>query len=100
MSRFRKKPVEVEAIRWDGANAEEIKAFVGTRDNGECRFLLPDEITGVWDHPHVYEDNHQQWIAILPGYWVIRGTRGEFYPCDPQAFADTFEPASQSGEAL
>ena len=97
--RFRKKPVEVEveAIRWTGDNAEQIKAFVGQRDNGECRFLLPGEITGAWEHPHVYEDNHRQWIAVLPGYWVVRGTRGEFYPCDPDAFAETYEEEDGAG---
>ena len=93
---FRKKPVEVQAIRWMGDNAAAIKEFVGTRDNGETRFLLPSEISGVWEHPHVFEENHAQWIAVLPGYWVIKGTRGEFYPCDPNAFADTFESAEVS----
>lgn len=97
--RFRKKPVEIEAIRWTGDNAAEVKSFVGYRDNGESRFLLPSEITGRWEHPAVWEDNHAQWIGVLPGYWVVRGTQGEFYPCDPDAFAATYEPiVNEAGE--
>jgi hypothetical protein len=98
VQKFRKKPVEIEAIRWTGDNASDIKAFVGYKDNGECRFLLPDEITGVWHHPCVWEDNHAQWIAVLPDYWVIKGTQGEFYPCDPEAFAATYEAAVPRGD--
>ena len=89
---FRKKPVEIQAVQWRGDNADEIKAFVGEReDNGECRFLLPGDIFGVWHEPHIWEDNHKQWIAVLPNYWVIRGTQGEFYPCDPDAFESSYE---------
>ena len=30
-------------------------------------------------------------MHAVPDDWVIRGTRGEFYPCKPGPFADTFE---------
>lgn len=35
--RYRKKPMEVEAVRWDGMNQEQIEAFIG---DGAVRFLV------------------------------------------------------------
>lgn len=92
VQQFRKRPVVIEAVRWNGDNVEEIKAFAGVRDNGESRFLLPDEITGVWEHPHVYDELHDTWVTVYPGQWVIRGVQGEFYPCAQDVFAETYEP--------
>lgn len=89
-TRFRKKPVEVQAIQWTGDNAAEIKAFVGVRENGECRFLQPHEITGVWDNPHVFDELHATWVPVLPENWIIRGVQGEFYPCDADVFAASY----------
>ncbi|MGW4406535.1 hypothetical protein ACWEJ6_21075 [Nonomuraea sp. NPDC004702] len=95
MPRFRKKPVEITAVQWTGENAQEIKTFVGVRDNGESRFLTPDEITGVWEHAHVYDELHDTWVTVYPGQWVIKGVKGEFYPCAEDVFAETYEPVSR-----
>jgi hypothetical protein len=100
MPRFRKKPVEVEAVQWTGDNADEIKAFVGVRDNGECRFLTPDEITGAWTEAHVYDELHDTWVTVYTGQWVIKGVKGEFYPCAEDVFAETYEPVEARGESL
>lgn len=91
---FRKKPITVEAVQWTGDNVDEIKAFVGFRDNGESRFLLPEEITGVWEHPHVYDELHTTWVTVYPGQWVIKGVKGEFYPIAPDVLAETYEPVT------
>lgn len=93
-ARFRKKPVVVEAVPWTGENAAEVKAFVGVRDNGESRFLLPAEITGAWTEAHVYDELHETWVTVFVGQWVIRGIKGEFYPCAADVFEATYEPAA------
>jgi hypothetical protein len=89
--KYRKKPVVIEAIKWTGDNAAEIKAFVGCRDNDESRFLTPAEITGAWEHAHVYDELHDTWVAVYPGQFVIKGVRGEFYPIAADVLADTYE---------
>ncbi len=91
-TRFRKRPVEVEAVQWTGDNADEVKAFVGLRDNGESRFLLPSEITGVWEDAHVYDELHDTWVTVYVGQWVVKGVRGEFYPIDQTVLDETYEP--------
>jgi hypothetical protein len=92
MPRFRKRPVEVDAIQWTCDNTAEVKAFVGQRANGEDGFLLPDEITGTWHRPHVWNESQTSWNTVNPGDWIIRGTGGEFYPCEREIFAATYEP--------
>lgn len=102
MPKFRKKPVVIEALQWITTNAGDIKEFVGkpivdgvvdAMLQGECRFLLPEEITGVWDLPHVYDELHQTWVGVNDFDWIIRGVQGEFYPCRADVFEQTYEPA-------
>lgn len=93
MVRFRKRPLEVAAVRWTGDNAAQIKDFVGCRqDNGEPRFLLPEEISGVWETAKIWAGAEHDWLACPVGHWVIRGIRGEFYPCADDVFKATYEP--------
>jgi len=81
--KFRKKPVEIEAIQWTGDNMEAISQFVGED-------LVP------------MEDEHeaQTKIGIVTlegvmtasiGDWIIKGVNGEFYPCKPDIFQKTYE---------
>ena len=99
----RKRPVEVTAIRWNGLNTEQVKAFVGERqqhgdapvpaDTGECGFLLGREISvfrSTRGEAAVFDRFHD-WVPLRLGDWIIRGVRDEFYPCDPAAFAASYE---------
>jgi hypothetical protein len=89
--KLRKKPVEVEAIEWTGNNEGELVEFTGRRfmavdpeDRGD-----DPEITGS-----VMDDLHSTWVGVKTGQWVIRGVKGEFYPCDPEVLAETYEVLS------
>ena len=80
MPKFRKKPVVVEAVLYTGENAEEVVAFAGDStidvENGVLRIKT---LEGTMD--------------ASPGDWVIRGVKGELYPCKPDIFDQTYEPA-------
>ena len=88
--KYRKKPVVVEAIQWDGLNLEEIKAFVGES-------LIYDIIDTAWQvgkgAPHVnmkiktLEGDHE----CTKGDYIIKGVSREFYPCKPDIFEKTYE---------
>jgi hypothetical protein len=39
----------------------------------------------------VFDVLHSTWVGVKNGQWVIRGVQGEFYPCDPDVFAATYE---------
>lgn len=80
---YRKKPVEVMAVKWTGKNYDTIKEFAGenvTLDGDELIIkTLEDGSKGQAKH-----------VATI-GDFVIRGVVGEFYFCKPNVFKDTYE---------
>lgn len=80
---FRKKPVNVAAIQWTGANVEEVKAFFG-EEAKKC--LSPYQSKGNL----IIETLEGNQIA-LPGDFIIRGIKDEYYPCKPDIFEKTYE---------
>lgn len=92
--KFRKKPVVIDAILYDGSDRsqDEVVAFIGSR--GFFVDAKADEESGV------SSNIPDRSIGILtlegtmyarPGDWIIRGTKGEFYPCKPDIFVDIYE---------
>lgn len=86
MTKYRKKPVEIEAIQWIGDNFNEIKQMLKNAD--ENRVIMP--------HPN--EDGDSLLIVTLEGEmradkgdYIIKGVKGEFYPCKPDIFKATYE---------
>jgi len=79
--KFRKKPVVIEAMQWTGNNLSEIEAFInqgkpwGNTDNPESIVI------------HTLKGNH----TASKGDWIIKGVKGEFYPCKPDIFEQTYE---------
>lgn len=83
--KFRKRPVVVEAVRWDGTNLREVHEFSG----GAAGF---DAAGGSVLRVITLEGA----MVASVGDWIIRGIRGEFYPCKPDIFEATYEPAEES----
>lgn len=84
-ARYRKLPVVIEAMRYDGTPATclPIHAWIGLdheSTESEC-----DTGFGI--------DTPEGLMRVGVGDWVIRGVQGEFYPCKPDIFAATYEPA-------
>ena len=79
MAKYRKKPVVIEAIQWTGANHAEVIDFM-SGDSLDFR----DE--GLFIHTREGD------MYAAPGDWIIKGVKGEFYPCKPEIFAQTYEP--------
>lgn len=81
MAFFKKKPVVIEAIRFDGENYEEVAKFTlgGVAiPMAPAHTLLIKTIEGD--------------MLARAGDWIIRGVAGEFYPCKPKIFEATYEP--------
>lgn len=83
---YRKKPVEIEAVRFDGSSSQ-VSA-------------LKEWMAGGWYiHPPVQTRDIQKLeISTLEGVmtatagdYIIRGVQGEFYPCKPDIFEATYE---------
>jgi hypothetical protein len=86
MMRLRTKIVEIEAVLWTGNEDEcpEVFAFVpeeniAWRGNGMLA---------------VFNDLEYQWINVPDGHYILRGLRGEYYPCEPEALFMKYEVIS------
>ncbi len=89
-SRFRKKPVEVEAVQWTGNNEADLATFTDNRfaalsaeDRANC-----DDLAAT---AQVFDVLHSTWVLVQTGDWIIRGVSGEFYPCRDEVFQQTYE---------
>lgn len=88
---YRKKPVTVEAIQYTGLNRTEIERFVGR----ELQQELESETA------YVAGQGPPRFSLLLPTLegvmrasqddFIVRGVQGEFYPCKPSIFAQTYD---------
>lgn len=86
MAKYRKKPVVIEAVKWTGNNIPEIAAFMMPQAPMYMgsQFTDADEIVGI--------ETLEGVMVARKGDWIIRGVKGELYPCKPDIFAATYEP--------
>ena len=83
MAKFRKKPVVIEAIQWTG----DAKCLAGTS-------FAPAYHAGAisrTDCALPINTLEGEMLANV-GDWIIRGVKGELYPCKPDIFDATYEP--------
>jgi len=101
--KFRKKPVVIEAwqFTFDAAQRPE-PSWVRNALNkpwhelGSLAFWPEGDphVEGEWNkRPHIAIKTLEGTINATPGDWIIRGVKGELYPCKPDIFDATYEPA-------
>lgn len=80
--KYRKKPVVIDAVRWNGENFGDVVALGGD------------------PHRHIFTTGDFLNIETLEGTmlanlgdWIIKGVKGELYPCKPDIFEATYEKA-------
>jgi hypothetical protein len=84
MGKYRKKPVVIEAMQWDPSTKEGIadglrfvKTTAGLLPGPNGQVLTIKTLEGI--------------METQPGDWIIKGVKGEFYPCKPDIFEATYE---------
>lgn len=106
-TRFRKKPVEVEAHQWfeNGDHPDDHPEGRNPDWEGEVvRYFRHPEISGSQVcskcrrtmHEHGWIDTLEDGHNVCPGDWIITGVQGERYPCKPDIFAATYDPVEES----
>ena len=88
--RFRKKPVVIEAVQWDGVAFNE-PAPSWLADAFEAEPTQPGAARQWNNHIRIF--TLEGVLEASPNDWIIRGVKGELYPCKPEIFAATYEPA-------
>ena len=95
MGLYRKKPVVIEAIQWDGSwdKMDNISARWPELRTTHLDTHRPSRTVRRWDIGTL-EGQHQ----VSPGDYIIKGVKGEFYPCKPDIFEMTYEPVEATKE--
>lgn len=93
VERYQKKPIEVSAVQVTDQNVNDVAAWCG---GTAVNMMLP-----VNPPIHVSEIHIKTLEGIMaaqPGDWVIRGIKGEFYPCRGDIFEITYQhiPAGET----
>lgn len=88
MARYRKKPVEIQAVQFTGTgeSCAEVTEFLGGSHSGNQRWNSTTNTGGV-----ILTLEGE--MAFMPGDWIIKGIANEYYPCRNDIFLATYEPA-------
>lgn len=84
MNNYRKKPVVIQAIQWDGT------------ENGAAKIAMNDGFDGHIDYNAqgfcgFYINTLEGKMKVSPFDFVIRGIKGEYYACREDIFINTYE---------
>ena len=83
INKYRKKPVIVEAVIWTGNNIDEVK---------ELAKSAVENI--IFVNNNLYIETLEGNMNASVGDYIIKGIAGEFYPCKPDIFKQTYETVS------
>ncbi len=86
MAKYRKKPVVIDAVQYNGTNKKEIFDFVGS----DISIDLETAIMEI----HTLEGN----MIASKGDWIIKGVANEFYPCRADIFDATYEAVENKSQ--
>ncbi len=91
MSKYRKKPVVIEAFRWTGGpdQTEDPLWIIEAIGAGKVTFTGEGEGLRMWIH------TLEGRMEARSGNWIIQGIKGEIYPCKPDIFEATYEPVAE-----
>ena len=83
VNRYRTKPCEIEAVQFTGDNLSEIESVCGEFCGGAS--FSGEKCTNV------YINTLEGSMRASVGDYIIKGLRGEFYPCKPDVFEKKYE---------
>lgn len=91
--KYRKKPIVIDAVQWDGKNLNEIKDFAGKNVEFAWMWQMDDDV------PHDYLcliiHTLEGDMRASEGDYIIRGINGEYYACKPDVFEKTYEKVKE-----
>ena len=88
VKQYRKRPVAIEAMLWDGTSIDELQEFL---DGYSHNFSSIPTDRKNSDGYLVHINTLEGVMTANVGDYVIKGVRGEFYPCKPDIFEATYE---------
>lgn len=77
MAKYRKKPIVIEAVQWTGNNFGDLTDIMHDVYGVDGKEITIRTLEGV--------------MTASVGDWIIKGVKGEIYPCKPDIFEATYE---------
>jgi hypothetical protein len=93
--RYRKRPVEVDAIHFDGSH-QSVLAVMCFVDAGRGTTELDIYADSDPAKSHITLQTLEGKMRANAGDWIVRGVRGEFHPVRGDIFAETYEPVEEA----
>ena len=84
--KYRKKPVVIEAEQFTEENKDRAFNFI------TCNCYPEFNET---EKPAIKIETLEGIMTAVLGDWIIKGVKGEFYPCKPDIFEATYEPVKE-----
>ncbi len=88
MGKYRKKPIVIEAVQLKTDNWNEVHNFIQARNGNMSKYNL------VPEKKLIIKTLEGEMTADI-GDWIIKGIKGEFYPCKPDIFEATYEKVEE-----
>lgn len=94
VKRYRKKPVVIEGMQFDGSVNTGTAIVDWITESGEKasyhKHLMDGDLIAHPD-PYLLIETLEGRMTASVGDWIIKGVNGEFYPCKPEIFEKTYE---------
>lgn len=91
MEKYRKKPVEIEAMEFKTIE-DYLKIVEWMKESGDTH-ALANEVH--YKTPIMIIHTLEGAMAANPGDYIIKGVKGEFYPCKPDIFKSTYDKVTK-----
>ncbi len=110
MKKYRKKPVVIDATQWfkNGDHSEDKCVPIQPSEGDKEVFMSEGKVVRYYRNPigdgnefwqycknvmhvHGWIDTLEGGHIVCPGDWIIKGIKGEIYPCKPDIFKATYE---------
>lgn len=89
MKKYRKKPVIIEAVQWNGLNFDECMNFM--QEHLGSKIAYEDAEERSLKSKTISIRTLEGVMTASKGDYIIKGVNGEFYPCKPDIFEKTYE---------
>lgn len=91
--KYRKKPVVIEAIQWTGSNFDQVANF--TKQTFGHKVAYEDYAEYCQKTGEFTIDTLEGRMTATKGDFIIKGVKGECYPCKPDIFEATYEKVEE-----
>lgn len=94
--KFRKKPVVIEARQLTKESLFDIMSWIDTEDGKVKEWCWDSDGTQPYPERYLIIGTLEGNMKAQENDWVIKGVQDEFYPCKPDIFEATYEPAEET----